>query len=236
MDYCLDIKLANYSNIYGKIDVINSLPFDDSQELGGNEDILLQNLIRKIKIYTKKIKGKEIISGIQLTYQNIKTKEIKELPLRKNNLKNDKDEEMEIFELNPGEYLINFFMRYEFCIDYIYQIGFETNKQRKILKGSDNGEIKNIRINGGANIILGTFGYYNQCLDSLGVLYANLNEYLKKYYIGYFELKFKIKKDEKFKKKIEDDFKKVSKEDKYLIKVCLLPDNTFNEIMKFCIF
>ena len=50
MDYCLDIKLANYSNIYGKIDVIDSLPFDDSQELGGNEDILLQNLIRRKKI------------------------------------------------------------------------------------------------------------------------------------------------------------------------------------------
>ena len=68
------------------------------------------------------------------------------------------------------------------------------------------------------------------------MLYVNLNEYLKKYYIGYFELKFKIKKDEKFKKKIEDDYKNASKENKYLIKVCLLPDNTFNEIMKFCIF
>ena len=234
MSYCLDVNFCQYSNIYGKID-INSKPFDDSQELGGNEDILLQYLIRKIKIFTKKINRKEIISGIQLTYQNIKTKEIKDLPLRKE-LKNEKDEEMEVFELKSGEYLTNLYIRFDFNTDFIYQLGFETNKKTKILKGCEAGENKNIRTNGGENIILGTFGYFTTKLDSFGIIYANLNEYLKKFYTGYFELKFKIKKNEKFKKTIEDNFKNLSKVNKYLIKVCLLPDNSFNEIMKFCFF
>ena len=132
--------------------------------------------------------------------------------------------------------MINFFIRFEFISAYIYQLGFETNKKRKVLKGCEVGENKNIRTNGGENIILGTFGYYTQKLDSLGVFYINKNEYLKKFYIGYFELKYKIKKDENYKKNIEDNFKKVSKEDQYLIKVCLLPDNSFFEIMKFCMF
>lgn len=235
MDYCLETTIVQYSNIYGCIDT-SSKPFDDSQEIGGNEDILFEYLIRKIKIFTKKVKEKEIISGIQLSYKNKKTNKIKELPLRQLNMKNNKDEEVEIFELKPGEYLINFFIRFEFISAYIYQLGFETNKKRKVLKGCEVGENKYIETNGGDNIILGTFGYYTQKLDSLGVFYINKNEYLKKFYIGYFELKYKIKKDEKYKKSIEDNFKKVSKEDQYLIKVCLLPDNSFFEIMKFCMF
>ena len=234
MSYCLEARFCKYSNIYGKIDV-SSKPFDDSQELGANEDILLQYLIKKIKIFTKKIYRKEIISGIQLTYQNIKTKEIKDLPLRKE-LKNEKDEEMEVFEIKSGEYLTNLYIRFDFNSDFIYQLGFETNKKTKIFKGCEVGENKNIRTNGGKNIIIGTFGYFTTKLDSFGIIYANLNEYLKKYYTGYFELKFKIKKNAKFKKTIEDNFKNLSNADKYLFKVCLLPDNSFNEIMKFCFF
>ena len=234
MNYCLEGDFIQYGNIYGRIDV-NSKPFDDSKELGGTEELFLQYLIKKIKIYTKLVKGKHIISGIQLTYQNIKTKQFKELPIRNQNTKIE-EEEIELFELKPGEYLTNFYIRFSFDSDYIYQLGFETNKKRKIIKGSEFGEKKNIRINCGNNLILGTFGFYSENIYSLGVLYVNLVEYLKKYYIGYFELKKKLKKDEKFKQNIEKNIIGYSNIDKCLYKVSLLPDAIFNEIIKFCIF
>ena len=229
MNYCLDTHFIQYSLIYGRIDIHSKL-FDDSKDLGGTEENLLENLIKKVKIYTKNINNKQIISGIQLAYQNIRTREIKELPIRfkdTKNYKNDQSEETEIFELKSGEYLTKFYIRFALDAKYIYQLGFETNKKRKILKGCLDGEDKNIRINNQENIILGTFGYFKDKLDSLGVLYVNIKEYLKKYYVGYFELKSKLKKDENFKKKIEDNIENISEVEKYLVKTALLPDAVF---------
>ena len=234
MAYCLEGDLVNYSGNYGAFD-INSNYFDDSKDLGGTQETLLRNIIKRIKIYTGKRDNKEIIGGIQLTYKNINTKEIKELSIRKGNI-NYEDEEIEIFEIKPGEYLINFFIRFPNDGEYIYQIGFETNKKRKILKGSDIGENKIIKSNGGENIIVGTFGYFSTKLDSFGVLYVHLREYFKKFYIAYFELKYKIKKDEKFRKEIEYKFETLSLSNKYLFKTCLLPDGIFADIIKFCLF
>ena len=203
--------------------------------MGGTEESLLQYIITKIKIFSGKKNEKEIIGGIQLIYQNLKSKEIKELDARKGNV-NYEDENIDIFELHSGEYLINFFVRISEDRDYICQLGFETNKCRKILKGSDNGENKIITTNGGRNLILATFGHYNINFESIGVLYINIEDYLKKFYKGYFELKFKLKKDEKYKKKIEKSYETLSTSDKMLLKSCLLPDSTFNIIMKYCIF
>lgn len=235
MSFCLEEDLVKYSNLYGRIDLDTSKLFDDSQDLGGTEDTFLNYIIKQIKIYTKKINNKKIIYAIQLTYKNIKTKELKELPLRGRNEKY-KEEDIEIIEVKPGEYLTNFYIRYPLKLDYIYQLGFETNKKRKVLIGTEIDEEKNIITNGGKNIILGTFGYYNNKLDSFGIFYIDIKEYLKKFYIGYFELKFKLKKNEKFRNTIENDYKNLKEEDKYLFKVCLLPDVVFNLIIKFLIF
>ena len=203
--------------------------------MGGTEESLLQYIIKKIKIFSGKKNEKEIIGGIQLIYQNLKSKEIKELDARKGNVDYE-DENIDIFELHSGEYLINFFVRISEDRDYICQLGFETNKCRKIVKGSDNGENKIITTNGGRNLILATFGHYNINFESIGVLYINIEDYLKKFYKGYFELKFKLKKDEKYKKKIEKSYETLSTSDKMLLNSCLLPDSTFNIIMKYCIF
>ena len=235
MDYCLEGDLVKYSNIYGRIDLGTSKIFDDSQDLGGTEDTFLNYIIKQIKIYTKKINNNKIIYAIQLTYKNIKTKELKELPLRGRN-EVYKEEDIEIFEIKSGEYLTNFYIRYPLKLDYIYQLGFETNKKRKVLIGTEIDEEKNIITNGGKNIILGTFGYYNNKLDSFGILFIDIKDYLKKFYIGYFELKFKLKNNEKFRNTIENNYKNLKEEDKYLFKACLLPEVAFNFIIKFLMF
>ena len=234
MSYCLEGDVVKYSYNYGGITTESKL-FDDSKDLGGEEDSFIQYLIKKIKIYSGIKNNKEVIGGVQLTYINLKTKEIKELPLRKGDIEYE-DEDITTFELLPNEYLINLFIRFTDDADYIYQLGFETNKKRKILKGSENGSCKKVYSNGGENIIIGTFGNFNKKLDSFGILYANLKDYMKKFYLIYFQLKFKIKKDEKFRKENEEKYNSFSNSDKYLFKACLLPDSAFNEIMKFCMF
>ena len=233
MAYCLEGDLIKYSGNYGAFD-FNSTYFVDSQDVGGTQNGLLRNKIQKIKIYPGTNNNKEIITGIQLTYINKYTKEIKELPIRKGK-KDYEDEEIETFEINPGEYLINFYIRFPDDGEYIHQIGFETNKKRKILKGSEKGNEKNVISNGGDNIIVGTFGYFSTKLDSCGVLYINLKEYFKRLKIAFFELKFKLKKDEKYRKEIDSKYETFSESDKYLFKACLLPDTPFTGIMKFCI-
>ena len=235
MNYCLEGDLVQYSESYGRIDD-NSKLFDDSNDLGGTEDSFLNYLIKNIKIYTGKKSGKEIIIGIQMTYQNIKTREIKELPLRINNKKHLINEDLKIIQFLPGEYLTNFYIRYMNEAEYIYQLGFETNKKRKIMVGTEYGEDKKVRTNNKGNIILGTYGYFNQKLDSFGILYMNLKDYLTKFYIGFFELKLKLKKDKLFRNENEKKFESFSESDKFILKTCTLPDGAFFEIIKFCIF
>ena len=234
MSYCLKGDFVRYSGNFGIMDV-NSKYFDDSKDLGGTEDSLLQNVIKSIKIFTGKKVDREIIGGIQITFKNKKTKEVKELPIRKGDIQYE-DEDITVFELKSSEYLTHFYVRFAIDGDYIYQLGFETNKKRKILKGCEYGEDKNISFNLENNIILGTFGHYYNHLDTIGVLYVKLKDFLDKFNRGYFDLKYKIKKDEKFKQKIEEKYNTLSQSDKYLFRACLLPDSLFNDIMKFCMF
>ena len=233
MSYNLEGDFVKYSGNFGIID-INSIPFDDSKDLGGTVDSLLQYLIKSIKIYIGKKDGFEIIGGIQLTYKSVNSKDLKELPIRKGKIDYE-DEDIETFELKSGEYLTNFSIRFENDGNYIYQIGFETNKHRKILKGCEKGEDKCVDSNDGKNIIVGTFGNYYLKLDSCGILYINIKDYLNRFSKGYFELKFLLRKNEIYRREIESKYDSFSDPDKYLFKTCFLPDGAFNEIMKFCV-
>ena len=233
MSYCLESDVVKYSRLYGYID-LNSQYFDDSKDLGGTDKALLDHIIKSIKIYSGKKDDIIIIGGMQITYWNLKTKEILELNARKGDIQYE-EEDIENFDIKPGEYLTNFYIRFNNDNNYITQLGFETNKKRKILKGSETGELKYININGGENYILGTFGNFNQKLDSFGVLYISFKDYIKIKYRSYFELEYKIRKDKTFKDKIEQNFENLSESYKYLFRSCLLPNSLFLEIMKFCI-
>ena len=233
MSYCLESDIVKYSRHYGYID-LNSKYFDDSKDLGGTDKALLDHIIKNIKIYSGKKDDIIIIGGIQITYWNLKTKEKLELNARKGDIQYE-DEDIESFDIKTGEYLTNFYIRFNNDNNYITQLGFETNKKRKILKGCENGELKFININGGENYILGTFGNFNQKLDSFGVLYINFKDYIQNKYRAYFELEYKIRKDKTFKDKIEQNFEALSESYKYLFRSCILPNSLFLEIMKFCI-
>ena len=83
-------------------------------------------------------------------------------------------------------------------------------------------------------IILSLFGGYRKSLELLSCKYVPINEYLGPT-MGYFELK-KMLKHEDFKKKIMESLDNLKESDKILFKTCCLPDNAFNEIIKYCLY
>ena len=103
MSYYLESDIVKYSRHYGYID-LNSKYFDDSKDLGGTDKSLLDHIIKSIKIYSGKKDNIIIIGGIQITYWNLKTKEKLELNARKGDIQYE-DEDIEIFDIKPGEYL-----------------------------------------------------------------------------------------------------------------------------------
>ena len=80
---------------------------------------------------------------------------------------------------------------------------------------------------------IGNYYYY---LTALGLLYIEKKKYLEILFAGYFQLKALLRKEEK-RNEILNKVKKgeYKTEDVALIKTCLLPDNPFNGIIKYCI-
>jgi hypothetical protein len=88
----------------------------------------------------------------------------------------------------------------------------------------------------GNNIIMSFCGNYNKYLTSLGIITIEKDKYIQILFTGYFELKALLKKEDKRKEVIKNIEKGIYKQDVLaLIKTCLLPDNPFNGIIKYCI-
>ena len=209
-----------------------SSTFDDSTDLlDTNEDIihLVNYRISYINIFYDK--NKECIVGIQLTYKNIKTKEI--IPIIKRRLGAEIGEE-ETFKLNLGknEYISNF----SFCRKNkkIVQMRFETNKNRIFEIGKEEGEkIDLLPDKNQKAIILGTYGSIN--CTNFGILYIKIDNLIKLFYTGFSELKTKLEKDAKYKKQIEEKYDSLSQIDKYIYKAALLPKAPFSSILRYIV-
>ena len=218
-----DENLFYYGGKYGWT-YQNSKHFDGKDFLGEN---YLYYKIIKIKIWSGKIDSKDIINGVQVFYKNILDGNI----ITPGEYKGDEGcDNVYEFEIKSNEYLINFHIRVDL---YVTQVGFETNKGNKILVGGTIGEDKFIVSNGGDNIILFLYGSYNNCLHTLGVGYINKKDYLKKFYIGYFELYFKLNKDKEFREEWIKKENLLNENDRILLKVCLFPEDIFEKVIKY---
>lgn len=221
-------ELIQYSGNYGGIDQ-DSKFWDDFEEMG--EDELLKHKIVKIKIFTGDLSGKKAIFGIDVTFKNLSTGEIKKTQEHRGSEQFLDSKEIEI---GPDEYLTDFHIRFTNDADYISQLGFKTNKEKSILEGSEEGEDKTILSNGGDNIIIGTFGCLNKKLDAMGVLFISKKEYFKKKLFRFFMLRNLVKKDEKFKKTWDEKYNELPNDFKYLWRTVNLPDTAFAPIIKYC--
>ena len=222
----MEDEIFHYGGKFGWI-YQNSKHFNDKDFLGDN---YLYYKIQKIKIWSGKKDSKDIINGIQVWYKNILDGKLVTPGEFKGDEGNDNVVE---FEVKPNEYLTDFHVRID---TEVTQVGFETNKHNNILVGGTQGEDKIINSNGGDNIIVFLYGEYDNLLHALGVGYVNKKDYMKTLFIGFFQLRHKLKKDEAFKKKCAEIESTLAESDKVLLRTCLLPDDAFKKIMKFCLF
>ena len=199
--------------------------FDDMQNIF--KEKYLQQKIIKLKIWSGKKDGSDVIYGIQAFYKNINTGKL----TITDEYKGDGFQTVEEFNIKSNEYLNKFYVRFD---SEITRVGFETNKGNKFIVGDGKGEDKYIKINDGNNIIITIYGCYNKYLEAIGVGYVERNWYLKKMCFGYFELRFKFKKDENFKNEWLKKYDNLNLFEKALLKTCILPDAAFTQIIRFC--
>ena len=144
-----DNSIINYSGNYGGI-TQESKFWDDLEDYG--EKKLLNLKIIKIRIYSGKFNDKDAIFGIGFTYLDLTNG--KEIVV--DHKGSDDFVDVKEFVIEKNEYLTDFHIRLANEGEYISQLGYNTNKGKLILIGSEEGENKYIHSNGGENIIIGT--------------------------------------------------------------------------------
>ena len=203
--------------------------WDDRDTFG--EDFLLKSKIIRINIYECFYNGFEAISGITLKFKNMINSEIKEIE-HKGNIEHFNTKSK---SLDKNDYFVNFHLRIPFFEGYISELGFSTNKKDKLIVGKEIGTNIIIKSNGGENIILGTYGYFGDKLDAIGIYYIKKIDYLGVKLYGYFLVRYLIKKNTNFKEKWNNRYKDLQRVYQYLWKTLNLPDNIFYRIMKYLI-
>ena len=205
----------------------NDIAFNHNNEIG---DKYLYYKPENIVIWTGLKNDEKVLAGIEISYRNIldgskkKCKDSCGLEIK----------EKSIYIIKPTEYLINF--RIWIGDDVIYKIILKTNKGNEFEVGTEKGTEIFIDELDGNNIIMSFMGNYNYYLTSLGLLYVEKKRYLEILFAGYFQLKALLRKEKKRKEILEKLEKgEYKKDDIALIKTCLLPDNPFNGIIKYCI-
>ena len=201
-----------------------------SDDKYATRDMLYKYRISKIIVYL----NENNILGIQAFYKNEKNEEI----AGEKGIGIDKSMgEVITKTLNilSNDYLcnLNIFFGEE---EYISKLIFKTKKGKELVVGNDKGKE---RILGGSfnkdNIILSISGGFDKNLELISCKYLSFDQYLGNTH-GYFELRKKLKKDNIFKQNIINNFNELSESDKFLFRVCCLPENSFFDIIKFCLF
>ena len=215
-----------YLNKYGLI-YPEDKSFNHKRELG---EKCIQFKPEKIIIWLGEKNKDNILAGIEITYRNI----IDGTKIEFKNSLGEKTKDKYIFIIKPTEYLINF--KIWLGDDSINKVYFLTNKGNEFSVGNTKGIEMKIDEFNKSQIILFFFGNYNKYLTSLSPIIITREKYLKILFQGYYLLKaFLRKKDkrEKILKKMENG--EYTHDEIALIKTCLLSDNPFNGIIKFCI-
>ena len=201
--------------------------FDDCKYADKNN--LFQYRLSEIKFFLGEKNGKESILGLQTTYTKISGEKVVNQEARD---KVEKELDIKILEIPSNDYICNFFLKAG--DERITQIRLVTKKGKEFAVGSEEvGEEKVVDfINDNKNYMILAFrGGYRKSLEAIGAIYIPIKEYLGNSR-GYFELKRKMK-DKDFKNNI--NLNKLKHSDQVLFRVCSLPDNCFNSIIKFCL-
>ena len=221
-------KIIKWTINHGEI-TQESKFWNDFEDIG--EEELLKNKIIKVKIFTGKKDGKDVIVGVGFTFKSYSSGE--EMPC-KEHLGSLQYEDFKELDIKSDEYLTDFRIRVPYDLEYISQIGFKTSKGNELLVGKEDGNELPINSNGGDNIIIGTFGCANKKLDAIGILYVDKKQFLKRKCFALFMLNHLAKTDNDFKKETEEKYAKLEEDYKYLWKTVNLPNAIFSQVVKYC--
>ena len=212
--------------VYGVLHYNETQRFYDDQF--ATKENLYQYRISEIKVF---LGEKDLILGVQTIFKNLKGEEIPGVEGRD---KSVKELDIKTLKIPPNDFLCN--LNIWVGDDYITKLKFGTKKGKELIVGTEDGEDKIISVinDNKDNIILSLFGGYRKSLELLSCKYVPINEYLGPT-MGYFELKKKLKHED-FKKKTMEGLFQLKESDKVLFKTCCLPDNAFNEIIKYCLY
>jgi len=212
--------------VYGVFHFNETKRFDDEQY--ATKDNLYQYRIAKIKVF---LGEKNLILGVQAFYKNLKGEEIAGAEGRD---KSVKELDIKTLDIPPNDYLCN--LNIFVGDDYITKLKFVTKKGRELEVGTEDGEDRIVsQINSNKeNIILCLSGGYRKNLELISCKYLPINQYLGPT-LGYFELKKKLRHED-FRQKTREKLNLFSDSDKVLFRACCLPDNAFNEIIKYCLY
>ena len=204
--------------------------FDDKNYF--NEENFYHYRLSKVKFFLGEKNKKELILGLQAIYL---TPLCKEIPGEEARDKSVKELDIKVLEIPPNDFLCHLYVwRGD---DRITQIKLVTKKGKSLTVGSKEGEEVKIDFLNNKKcddfMILYFFGAYRKCLECIAAGYVPIKEYVKNT-MGYFMLKKKVKTNEKFRNRIEENLKKFKSDDQVLYRVCQLPDNCFNSIIKYC--
>ena len=216
-------KLLQRTGKYGWI-YPDSIHFNEARDLH-NE--FWKHKVSRVKIWTGMKDNKLVINGIQFYYKKQDQKD--EFSLGEHVGQTNLKDTFEI-KLEQNEYLTDFHIRID---QEVTQIGFTTNKKDKQVFGGETGEDKIINLKEKDAVIFAPYGCYKDNLQSCGVYWYNRKEYAKKYFAGYFELRYLVQKKQGFKEAAEK--LKLDESNKVLLKVCSLPPPQFNAIIRFCL-
>ena len=225
----------------------NRIYFDDKDIFGDEQ---WKNVIlKKIKIWYGTCgvkKGEEIPKhkiplGIQCTYQNTATGEIKTSEQHCGELTSD-DIEIKELELGLNDYFTNFHIGFDTFDSFITHLKFTTKKGKFIEFGEIKKEFeKTVILNERKEPqTLSLFsGYINNCgLTALGVVYISKKNFILVNFLGIFRLRHMMKKneEEKIKWTNEEKLKNLPEGMRVVARLCNLPDSLFINVLKFCIF
>ena len=196
-----------------------------------DENFLIKSKITQIKIHSGEYNGKYVILGISLTFKNLVNNEEKIV----NHIGSGKALEIQSLDIKENEYVTNFYIRFLDNEEYISQLGFSTNKNRRILVGVDEGDDKIIEYNDGSHIIIGSFGHFDQIMNGIGIYFIKKTDFMKELLFGIFIVRYLIKKKKEFKKKWDEKYKEISLEYQCIWKMINLPDNHYYGILRYLI-
>ena len=203
--------------------------FDDTNYF--NRENIFHYRLSKIRFFLGEKDNRPIILGLQTYFKDFYGKEFISEEAR-----DDSEKELDIKDLDipSNDYICNFHLRVG--SERITQIRLKTIKGKEFVVGSDEGDEKILDYINDTNeyMILFFFGAYRKCLEAIAAGYIPIRIYLAPT-IGFFELRKKYK-NKFFKQKIEEKLDKLSDKDKVLFRVCGLPENCFNCVIKYCLF